>query len=127
LSISVEAPDERLGLDPEAEEHLYRLSQEALHNVVKHAGASHVGIRLFTTADGNVVLEITDNGAGFDPASIPPGHMGLTTMADRARQIGGSLDVTSRLGEGATVRASVPGPTQAPSARERAGSAEIVA
>ncbi|HEX6508625.1 MAG TPA: GAF domain-containing protein, partial [Chloroflexota bacterium] len=87
LTITVEAPDERLGLEAEAEEHMYRLSQEALHNVVKHASASRVSIRLFTTRDGMVILEIRDNGVGFNATAVPPGHMGMTTMADRARQV----------------------------------------
>jgi len=108
LAIDVEAPVERLGLDAVAEEHLYRLCQEALHNIVKHAGASRVVIRLGNDGRGNLVLEIIDNGAGFDVDAVPPGHLGLNTTADRARQVAGSLEIVSAPGHGTTVRATIP-------------------
>jgi signal transduction histidine kinase len=107
LAVDVEAPPERLGLDASVEEHLYRLSQEALHNVVKHARASHVLIRLAPDGDGHLLLEITDDGAGFEPDLVPPGHLGMSTMADRVRQVGGTLAVVSAPGEGTSVRAKV--------------------
>ena len=107
IAIEVEAPPERFGLNPVAEEHLYRLSQEAIHNVVKHADASHVLIRLSGPDCGDLLLEIIDNGSGFDPNAVPPGHMGLTTMADRASQVGASLQIISAPGEGTTVRVTV--------------------
>jgi signal transduction histidine kinase len=108
LKITVHAPDDRLGLAAEVEEHLYRLSQEALHNVVKHASATQVAIDLSCDAAGTTVLEIADDGVGFDTAEITPGHMGLHTMSDRVRQVGGDLQIISLLGQGTIVRASVP-------------------
>jgi signal transduction histidine kinase len=108
LKITLHAPDDRLGLDAEVEEQLYRLSQEALHNVVKHAAARHVAIDLSCDATGTVVLEIEDDGVGFNSADIAPGHMGLHTMSDRVRQVGGDLRIISRPGQGTIVRASVP-------------------
>lgn len=108
LAIDVEADDERCGLDPAAEEHLYRLSQEALHNVVKHATATHVLIRVRKDGHRQLTLEIVDNGAGFDPDEVAPGHLGLGTMADRARQVGGSVEIISAPGGGTTILARVP-------------------
>jgi signal transduction histidine kinase len=119
LLVAVEVAAERLPLDPLAEEHLYRLAQEALHNVVKHAGASKATVRLLVEGS-DLTLEITDDGAGFDPATPVPGHLGLHTMTERARAVGGSLNITSAPGAGTVVRVVVPaalraaGPTTAP-------------
>jgi PAS domain S-box-containing protein len=108
LPIEVQAPEGRIALEPSTEEHLYRLAQEALHNVVKHAGAGRAVVRLEAEARGRLVLEIDDDGAGFDPATIPDGHLGLRTMADRAQHIGGTLEVRSAPGAGTAVRVVVP-------------------
>jgi signal transduction histidine kinase len=56
-----------------------------------------------------LVLEIQDDGVGFDPTGEFPGHMGLTTMAERVQQIGGTLEIISAPHRGTTVRAAVPG------------------
>lgn len=108
LKIDVQAPDDRLGLDTEVEEQLYRLAQEALHNVVKHASATHVAIHLSCDDDHGVVLEIIDDGVGFRVDALSPGHMGLHTMSDRMQQVGGTLQISSRPGQGTVVCASVP-------------------
>ncbi|HET8627773.1 MAG TPA: histidine kinase, partial [Thermomicrobiales bacterium] len=79
LAVAVEAPEGRVPLDPAVEEHLYRIAQEALHNAVKHAGASRAVVRL-ATGDGALTLEVADDGRGFDPAAPRPGHLGLGTM-----------------------------------------------
>ena len=91
---------------------LYRIAQEALQNVVKHAEASSVRLRLHR--DGHrVSLAVTDNGQGFVVASQPGaddlahGGYGLRSMAERAELIGGRLDVLSRPGRGTTVAATV--------------------
>jgi signal transduction histidine kinase len=113
--VEVEAPEDPIDVDPITEEQLYRIGQEALHNVVKHAGATLVRIRLVpppATAvpgapAGELVLEISDDGRGFDPAIPRPGHMGLQTMSQRARRIGGWLEVESTPGAGTTVRVRV--------------------
>jgi signal transduction histidine kinase len=107
LRIEVQAPERRVEIDPSTEEHLYRLAQEALHNVVKHAGATRVRVHLKAEADGGLVLEIEDNGRGFDPVNVPAGHLGLRTMADRVEQIGGILQIQSAPGGGTTVCARV--------------------
>jgi len=103
ITVEVSAPECRIQLDPVIEEHLYRCAQEALHNVVKHARGSRVVVRL-EQQDHTFVLEIEDDGVGFDPARVPAGHLGLRTMTDRMGQIGGSLDIRSTFGAGTVVR-----------------------
>ncbi len=92
---------------------LYRIAQESLNNVLKHARASKVDIRLCyrSSPDGGspdetskaVSLRIKDDGRGFNPAVIPAGHIGLTIMHERAQAIGASLEVESKPGEGTLV------------------------
>jgi signal transduction histidine kinase len=86
---------------------LYRVAQEALHNTIKHAGASQVHVRLGRTAEA-IILEIRDNGSGFDSASSFPGHLGLLSMQERVKHLGGVLSIESTAGQGTTVRARVP-------------------
>ncbi len=93
----------------EGKEALYRIAQEALNNVAKHAQASRVEIRL-KEVEGMILLEIQDNGIGFDPQREYPGHMGMNSMRERAAQLGGSLLVVSEAGEGVMVRALIPAP-----------------
>lgn len=88
---------------------LYRIAQEALQNVVKHARATRAEVEL-RCDDSRVRLRVTDDGRGFDVAS-PPGRdsgYGLHSMSERAELIGGQLSVTSRPGIGTVVTASVP-------------------
>jgi signal transduction histidine kinase len=108
LEIDVEAPSDHLALDDAAEEHVYRLIQEALNNVVKHAGASRVDVRMCVQDSGELIVTIRDNGQGFDPAMPHPGHLGLETMAARASELGGDYEVTSAPGVGTTVRVTLP-------------------
>jgi signal transduction histidine kinase len=92
-------------LDPEIETTLYRLVQEALTNVRKHAGASSVVVRArLRGQDAEVV--VTDDGRGFDPSRSTPGF-GLTGMRERAGLAGGTCEITSS-SEGTRVRFSVP-------------------
>jgi PAS domain S-box-containing protein len=88
-------------------EALYRVAQEALHNVTKHARASQVQLRL-ACQDGCLVLEVQDNGAGFDPSGSFPGHLGLQSMRERTERLGGSLHIASDVGQGTRVCARVP-------------------
>jgi signal transduction histidine kinase len=109
IAIDVDAPAQRLSLEHAGEEHLYRFVQEALNNVVKHAGARRVVVRLAAEEpDARLVVEVRDDGTGFDPAMTHPGHMGLETMAVRARELGGDYAVVSAPGAGTTVRITVP-------------------
>jgi signal transduction histidine kinase len=81
---------------------LYRIAQEALNNIAKHAGASQAEIRLSCEGDA-VRLKISDDGAGFDLADIPAKSLGLGIMRERANTIGAHLDVESQVGAGTQV------------------------
>jgi len=80
----------------------YRVAQEALHNIAKHSGARQVELRL-GCQPGGLNLCIKDDGLGFDLESIPPDHMGIAIMRERASSIGASLKIESQPGEGTTV------------------------
>ncbi|MGH2447663.1 MAG: histidine kinase, partial [Chloroflexota bacterium] len=107
LPVVVEASDDRLPIDATAEEHLYRLTQEALNNTIKHARARLATVKL-ESGECGLTLEIVDDGVGFDSQGVPSGHLGLRTMADRVRQIGGRLEVESGRGAGTSVRVVLP-------------------
>jgi PAS domain S-box-containing protein len=91
----------------DVEEGLYRIAQEALHNVVKHAGARQVRIELGRVPDG-VRLRVVDDGRGFDPAAVPDGHLGLAGMQARAERLGGRISVASARDRGTTIEVVVP-------------------
>lgn len=96
-------------LAPHVETALYRISQEALQNVMKHAQAQHVLLGLQETDDGRVILTVSDDGVGFDPqAAAGSFSYGLRSMRQRAAQIGAQLDIRSRLGDGSSVIVTVP-------------------
>ena len=86
---------------------LYRVAQEALENVAQHAGASQPVLNLSISPE-QVVLEIVDDGRGFEPGQIPAGRFGLIGLNERVRLLGGSLELKSSPGAGTVVRASVP-------------------
>ncbi len=99
-------------LSSEMELTLFRIAQEALNNVTKHAEATEV-VTTVELTDGAVRLMVEDNGKGFDPPSLTDhpgtgGNLGLIGMHERARLLGGSLSVHSRPGEGTTVLVNVP-------------------
>jgi two-component system, chemotaxis family, CheB/CheR fusion protein len=97
-------------LRPEIEINLYRLAQEALNNIVKHARATAVTV-IFQRRDDTVVLTIEDDGVGFDPGArleVREQAIGLVGMRERAGILGGSLDIESEVGHGTTVIARVP-------------------
>jgi signal transduction histidine kinase len=84
---------------------LYRIAQEALNNVVKHARASQVAITLRDCCDGNgVILTVRDNGRGFDPEQGPAGRLGLGIIRERAAAINAQLSLTSTSDQGTTVK-----------------------
>jgi len=115
LVIDVETPEHWIPLPPDLEEQLYRTAQEALNNVVKHADASHVWLRLVPAATpSGLLLQVADDGTGFDPLLHRPGHLGLKTMQQRVEQLGGSLAVHSTPGSGTTIQAVVPLPAAQP-------------
>jgi signal transduction histidine kinase len=104
LAIEVRVDGER-ELRPDVQVGLYRIAQEALNNVVKHAQAQRVDVRLATEPHG-VDLSVRDDGQGFDPASVPPGHLGLGIMRERALAIGAQLDISNHGGSGTCVLVS---------------------
>jgi signal transduction histidine kinase len=107
LTIDVQVPGARLALSDLVETQLFAIGREALANVQKHAGASAAHVRI-EAQQGQVVLEIRDNGRGFNPAAGHPGHFGLDSMRSRAAEIGGALTITSAPGSGTLVRICVP-------------------
>ena len=103
---------------PEARVILYRVAQEALTNVERHAGASRVVINL-EGSEGGFLIRIQDDGAGFDAGTStgsPLGHMGLRAMRERAEMAGGWTRVSSSPGAGTTVECWVPADLPAPDA-----------
>jgi signal transduction histidine kinase len=96
----------------QAEITVYRIAQEALHNVLVHAQADKVEVDLLFDPDG-LRLEVRDDGIGFDPdivRSAPNGHIGMISMRQRAESLGGELQCESSTGFGTIVRALVPLP-----------------
>jgi signal transduction histidine kinase len=85
-----------------------RIAQEALHNALRHAAAGRVHVRLGASG-GALVLEVADDGAGFDPGdpALRSRHLGLTSMEARAERIGGRLEISSTVGGGTVVRLEV--------------------
>jgi signal transduction histidine kinase len=95
--------------DGERELEVLRIAHEALHNAVRHAAAHHVVVDL----DGRgptLKVEVVDDGAGFDPddPELRSHHLGLTSMEERARELGGTLELQSAHGEGTRVSLEVP-------------------
>jgi signal transduction histidine kinase len=99
--VALGTDDERLV--PELETAVYRLVQEALTNVVKHAGASRVAIEI-VAHDGHVDVGVRDDGSGFDP-TLPRDGFGITGMRERVALADGTLTIDSAPGEGTTVSA----------------------
>jgi len=103
--------DAQLGEEPdlslEGKQALYRIAQEALHNIVKHARASTVRLRL-TRQDDEFVLEVRDDGRGFDLTEPFPGHLGLHSMQERAACLGGICSLESAPAQGTYLRVCIP-------------------
>jgi signal transduction histidine kinase len=107
LAIEVRGPHPRLGLSELVESQLFAIGREALLNVQKHAGASEAHVRV-EAQHGEVLLEVRDNGRGFDPTAGRPGHFGVDSMRSRTAEIGGRIAITSAPGSGTVVRVCVP-------------------
>jgi nitrate/nitrite-specific signal transduction histidine kinase/PAS domain-containing protein len=98
---------------PDTQVALYRIAQEALNNIVKHAGATSVTIGLRLAPDC-VDLVVADDGRGFDPATVSASSLGLGIMRERAATIGADLQIESRVGEGTTVKVQACPSSKAP-------------
>jgi signal transduction histidine kinase len=94
---------------PEAEGEVLRVAQEALNNALRHAEAERIELRM-EARDGRLIVTVADDGIGFDPddRSLRARRLGLTSMEERARGLGGTLNVVSQPGEGTTVTLEVP-------------------
>jgi PAS domain S-box-containing protein len=90
-------------LSPQVKVALYRIAQEALNNVAKHAAASQATISLNCT-DGGIILQVSDDGLGFDPRSVPSKSLGVGIMRERAEAIHATLEIESHIGQGTQVR-----------------------
>jgi two-component system nitrate/nitrite sensor histidine kinase NarX len=110
----------KFALPPDVHITLYRITQEALNNIVNHASANHAALNLWrapdpsATTDGyaeKVKLQIQDDGQGFDPDAIPADSLGLGIMRERAASIGADIKITSQLGQGTHIAVIWPRPT----------------
>ncbi len=99
--------DHEPSLTPDAQAAAYRVAQEALHNVVKHARAQNVWLEV-SQAGPAVTVRIRDDGRGFDPTAAGRGTLGQRSMRERAAGAGGTLEVRSAVGEGTTVTLRLP-------------------
>jgi PAS domain S-box-containing protein len=88
---------------PEVQIALYRIAQEALNNIAKHAAASRATLDL-QCSDGRIELCIDDDGRGFDASAIPAGHLGVGIMRERATKVGALLTTESEIGRGTEVK-----------------------
>jgi len=116
-SVPCEARIDEAAPEPPAEvaTALYRICQEAMTNVSRHAGAGHVVVRLAAEA-GALVLRVEDDGRGFDGAALGPEALGLLGMTERATALGGSVRFAEREGGGTAVVACIPLAPAAPRA-----------
>jgi PAS domain S-box-containing protein len=96
-----------LRLPPEVHVTLYRVAQEALANASRHSSANRVRVTLHCSEEG-AVLRVVDDGIGFDPAHVLPGHLGIIIMRERTKAIGAALDIASGPAQGTTVSVSWP-------------------
>ena len=101
-------PD-RLAIDKRLATPLYRVAQEALNNIVKHAAATEVKLSLYRDAANSLILEVRDNGKGLTPEDRrKAASFGLIGMRERAYALGGELRIESQPGNGTTIRVTIP-------------------
>ncbi len=109
LSITLTLPNQLSELAPEVEQSVYRIAEEALNNITRHAQARQVDVRL--TYEGcTLELKVTDDGIGFDPEAITSdGHYGIIGMRERAILCNGQMRIESQIGVGTTVALKIEG------------------
>jgi PAS domain S-box-containing protein len=107
VAVADRNPAESKNARPEAAVALFRIAQEALNNVLKHARATNVRLEVSAT-DEELILHVEDDGQGFELASARRGRWGMTTMRERAEAAGGQLHIASSPGEGTRIHARVP-------------------
>ena len=97
---------------------LYRITQEALQNAIKHSGATGAKVEL-AASESDLLLTVTDDGCGFDPAAVEArGSLGIVSMRERARMVGARISVQSCPGEGTRIEVRAPIPPQAAEAAD---------
>ncbi len=107
LKLAISTPNLMPALTPDVEQCVYRIAQEALENVAHHANARSVSLSLQANGS-NLVLEIQDDGRGFDPGDkLSSGHFGLVGMKERAELSGGVLTIDSQMGKGTRLRLEI--------------------
>ena len=107
-SCRLDLPDGDIVIDPERATAIFRIFQETLTNVTRHAEATRVEVRL-GREDGNIVLDVRDNGRGIDPEQLSTGgSLGILGMQERALLLGGELTISGNPGKGTTVRLRIP-------------------
>jgi signal transduction histidine kinase len=107
LKLELSITDDIPTLSPDVEQCVYRVAQEAITNVVSHAGAKRLAVRL-ESAGGKVTLAVKDDGAGFDMEKVDKAtHFGLTGMREHVQLVGGELNIITKPGTGTTVRLTV--------------------
>jgi signal transduction histidine kinase len=96
-------------LRPGVDDEVFRIAQEAIHNALRHSRAERIEVHLAEDGAG-VEFSVSDDGVGFDPAapSLRARRLGLTSMEERARELGGRLSISSAPGAGTSVRLEVP-------------------
>ncbi len=109
VNMAVSGDDDKVA--PDVQRHLFRVVQEALSNVVRHASARSVGVEVHVSDEPDAVqVVVSDDGVGFDPdaRAIAARRLGLTSMRERVESLGGRFEVVSAPGQGTTVTAEVP-------------------
>ncbi len=86
---------------------MLRTVSEGLSNIARHANASQAGVRL-SSRDGQLLVEVRDDGGGFDPQAVGAGHYGLLGVRERARLAGGSMQIDSAPGAGTVISLKLP-------------------
>ncbi len=106
--LTLTLPPNLAGIPPDVEQHIYRIAEEALNNIVRHTQAKHIALAL-QKSETAVTLGISDDGGGFDISETPlNGHYGIAGMKERAGLMNAVLELDSRLGMGTTIRLAVP-------------------
>ncbi|MDF2628072.1 MAG: sensor histidine kinase [Symbiobacteriaceae bacterium] len=116
ITCTLEAGPGALDLPAQSIDTVYRVVQEALVNVAKHSQARRAWVRVAAETEGEVRLEVGDDGVGFDPGALQAGHFGLTGLRERVGLVGGRIAVESAPGQGTRILATLPAPGAGPAA-----------
>jgi two-component system NarL family sensor kinase len=118
LDLAIDGGDNADALPAAVETGLFNIAREALTNVARHAGTRSASLTLTRRPD-QVEMRITDHGVGFDASAVPPNRFGLVGMSERARLLGGTLELSSAPGQGTTIVVDVPVRAGVPRVQER--------